>query len=315
MKIFFLIILIISLQIKAELIDRVVVIINNEIITDAELKQFSKKIDKNGFIDEMLLLGKSTSDLKKNKSDQLDYMINERLLSSEIKRLNLSVTLERVDQEIKDIAKKNGMSKSDLLSNIKSQGVSVSEYQDFVKTRIERQSLVETEITSKIRVSDEDVLAHYMKTYPNSNSGIYEYALSHIYFNPKKGGTESALERAQIVLKKLRSGESFEVLAEQHSEDTNFATGGALGTFKAGELTKEMETSVAKLNAGEFSDIIKIKDGFRIVKVNTKKIVSDPRFEKEKEKIRAQLFEKSFQKHFKNWLETKKEESFVKINK
>lgn len=315
MKLFFIFILTISFKINAELIDRVVVIINNEIITDTELKQFSKKIDKNGFIDEMLLLGKSTSELKKNKSDQLDYMINERLLSSEIKRLNLSVTLERVDQEIKDIAKKNGMSKPDLLSNIKNQGVTVSEYQDFVKTRIERQSLIESEITSKIRVSDEDVLAQYMRTYPNSNSGIYEYTLSHIYFNPKKGGAESALERAQIVLKKLRSGESFEVLAEQHSEDINFATGGALGTFKAGEFTKEMEVSVAKLNSGEFSDIIKIKDGFRIVKVNSKKIVSDPRFEKEKEKIRAQLFEKSFQKHFKNWLETKKEESFVKINK
>lgn len=299
----------------AESVDRILVIINNEIVTESDLKTFSQKLDKSGFIDDMLLMGKNISDLKKNKSDQLDYMINEKLLSSEIKRLNLSVTSERVDQEIRDLAKKNGISRAELLQTIKNQGVSVSEYQDFVKTRVERQSLIETEISSKIRVSDEDVLGQYMRAYPNSDSGVYEYSLSHIFFNPKKGGTDAAQERAQNVLKKLRSGETFEVLAEQHSEDQNFATGGALGVFKAGEFAQEMETAVSKLNPGDFSEIVKIKDGFHIVKVNSKKIVSDPRFEKEKEKIRSQLFEKSFQKQFRNWLQTKKEDSFVKMNK
>jgi len=316
MKFFvFLILISISFSSFSENVDRILVIINNEIITESDLKSFSKKIEKSGFIDEMLLLGKSQSDLKKNKSEQLEYMITERLITSEIKRLNLAVTSERVDQEIRDIAKKNGIGKSELLQTIKGQGLSVSDYQDFVKTRIERQSLIETEITSKIRVSDEDVLAQYMQIYPNTGSGIYEYNLSHIYFNPKKGGSEASAERAQSVLKKLKSGESFEVLAEQHSEDQNFATGGFLGVFKAGDFTKDFEVAVSKLNSGEFSDVVKMKDGLHILKVNSKKIVSDPRFEKEKEKIRAQLFEKSFQKHFKNWVESKKEDSFVKINK
>lgn len=314
MRLFFLL-LFTSFIVHAEVVDRVMVIINNEIITESDLRSFNKKIDKNGFIDEMLLGGKSISDLKKNKSDQLDYMINEKILSSEIKRLNLTITSERVDQEIRDMAKKNGISKNELISTIKAQGVDLSEYQDFVKTRIERQSLIETEITSKIRVSDEDVLAHYMVTYPKSSSSVYEYGLAHIYFNPKKGGQEAAQDRAENVLKKLKSGETFEVLAEQHSEDSNFSSGGALGAFKAGEFSKEIENAVANLNVNEFSNIVKMKDGFHIFKVTSKKIVSDPKYEKEKEKIRSVLFEKSFQKHFKNWLESKKEESFVKINK
>jgi peptidyl-prolyl cis-trans isomerase SurA len=300
---------------QAEVVDKIVAVINNEIVTESDIKSFSKKIDKNGFLDEMLLLGKSVSELKKNRGEQLEYMINEKILDSEIKRLNLLVTSERVDQEIRNIAKKNGIGKSELLNTIKNQGISVSEYQNFVKMRVERQSLVETEITSKISVSDEDVLGQYMRTYPDSSSGVYEFTLSHIYFNPRKGGAEQAFERAQNVLKKIRSGESFEVLAEQHSEDTNFSTGGALGTFKAGEFAKEMEGAVSSLNIGEVSEIVKSKTGFHVLKVNNKKIVSDPRFEKEKEKIRSQLFEKSFQKHFRNWLQSKREESFIRINK
>jgi peptidyl-prolyl cis-trans isomerase SurA len=315
MKFIFLFSVILPFYSSAEVVDKIIAVVNNEIVTESDIKSFSRKIDKNGFIDEMLLMGKSLGELKKSRADQLDYMINEKILDSEIKRLNLLVTSERVDQEIRNIAKKNGIGKSELLSTIKNQGISVSEYQNFVKTRVERQSLVEAEITSKIAVSDEDVLGQYMRAYPDSNSGVYEFTLSHIYFNPKKGGPEQAYDRAQVVLKKLRAGESFEVLAEQHSEDANFSAGGSLGTFKAGEFAKEMESAVNSLNIGEISEIVKSKTGFHILKVNNKKIVSDPRFEKEKEKIRAQLFEKSFQKHFRNWLQSKREESFIHINK
>ena len=40
----------------------------------------------------------------------------------------------------------------------------------------------------------------------------------------------------------------------------------------------------------------------------------DANFDKYKERIRSALFENAFQKHFKNWLETKKEDSFLRIN-
>jgi len=117
------------------------------------------------------------------------------------------------------------------------------------------------------------------------------------------------------VVKKLHAGESFEVLAEQHSEDPNFTPGGALGTFKAGEFAKEMEAAVVNLNPGETSEVVALKGSFHILKLVGKKIVSDSRFDKEKEKIRNQLFELAFQKYFKLWLEAKREESFIRINK
>lgn len=44
-------------------------------------------------------------------------------------------------------------------------------------------------------------------------------------------------------------------------------------------------------------------------------MMADPNYEKSKEKIRAELLEKAFQKQFKNWIESKKEEAFVRINK
>ncbi len=300
---------------QAEVVERVVAIVNNDIITLSDTSAFTKKLDRNNFLDDLLLFGKPPAEIKKDASEQLDYMINERLMDSEVKRLNLSVTIERVEQEIREIAKRNGMNRSELMTAVSGQGITVSEYQSFIKSKVERQSLIEAEVTSKIRVSDEDILAQYSREYPSASAGIYEYSIAHILFNSKKGGADAARERAESVVKKLRSGESFEVLAEQHSEDANFTTGGILGSFKAGEFAKEMEVAVAKLNPGETTDVVRLKGNYHVLKLLNKTLVSDPRFDKEKEKIRSQLFEKAFQKHFRLWLESKREESFIRINK
>ncbi len=299
---------------QAELVDRIVAIVNSEIVTESDLKAFSKKLTQNGMIDDLLLFGQPISSLESNKKGQLDYLINERLIESEIKRLNLSVTVERVEQEIREVAKRNKVGRNELLEAIKGQGITVSEYQDFIKNRIERQSLIENEVSSKIRVADEDVLAQYIRTNPNSNTGSFEYTLGHILLNPKKGGAEKAQERAEAALKKLKAGESFDLVAEQYSEDPNFTSGGILGTFRAGEFSKELEAAVQNLNIGEFSGIVKSKAGIHILKVLGKKVITDPAFEKERERIRAEIFEKAFQKNFKSWLDSKRDEAFVRLN-
>lgn len=315
MKSLNILILLLCAQIAAaEVVDKVVAVVNNEIVLQSDVSSFSKRLEKGEMIDDLLLFGDRAESLKNNPQKRLSYLVNEKILDSEIKRLNLTVTSDRVEQEIRDIAKRNGATKADLLNAIKAQGMSASDYQDFIKTRIERQSLIEQEITAKIRVSDEDIMAEYIRNNPASSSGSYEYTLAHILFNPRKGGSDAAKTRAENVLRKIKSGESFDILAEQNSEDSNFSNGGLLGTFKTGEFNSQMEAAVHSLDPNEVSDIVQTKSGFHIIKVISKKIGTDSGYEKQKERIRSQLFEKAFQKHFKNWLDTKKEESFVRIN-
>ncbi len=298
----------------ADVVDRIVAVVNNEIVLQSDVSSFSKKLEKGEMVDDLLLFGEKIDSLKNSPQKRLNYLINEKILDSEIKRLNLTVTIERVEQEIRDIAKRNGVTRAEMMNAVKGQGMSVSDYQDFIRTRVERQSLIEQEITSKIRVSDEDVMAEYIRSNPASSAGSYEYTLAHILFNPRKGGPQAAKERAEKVLTRLRSGEAFETLAEQNSEDTDFVAGGLLGTFKTGEFNPQIESAVQKLDPSQVSEVVQTKSGVHIFKVLSKKIGMDAGFDKQKERIRSYLFEKAFQKHFKTWLDTKKEESFVRIN-
>lgn len=313
-KFLFSFLLLIPLISQAEVVERIVAIVNNEIVLESDFKELQRKLKNPPLIDESLLLGASFDDLKQNRRVQLDYLINEKLMTSEIKRLNHNVTMERVDQEIREMAKKNNVTVNEILAAFKAQGISASEYQAFLKDKIEKQALIESEIVSKLRISDDDALAEYLKKNPENKSTVNEFTMSHIFFNPKKGGADAALARAQAVLTKLRSGENFETLAEQNSEDPNFTSGGLLGTFKSGEFLKELEDAIQNLNQGQVSGVVKSRMGLHIVKLLNKKLTTDPKFEGEKEKIKASLFEQNFKRQMKNWLVSKREEAFIRIN-
>ncbi|AHZ85677.1 peptidylprolyl isomerase [Bdellovibrio bacteriovorus] len=298
----------------AEIVEKTVAIVNSELVLESDFKDLVKRIPKQGMVDESLLFDKPATSLIGNRKAQLDYLINEKILQSEIKRLNLAVTNDRVESELKEMARKNQVSEAELAKVIQQQGVSMDDYRRFLKDSIEKRSLMDAEIISKLRISDEDALNEYLKTNPNNRPSIDEFSVSHIFFNPKKGGAEASIKRAETVLGKLRSGENFENLAQQFSEDPNFSTGGALGTFKSGEFLPEIEEAISSLKVNETTPIVKSRMGFHIVKLTGKKLTTDPKFERAKDKIKAQLLENSFKRQLKNWLQTKRDESFIRIN-
>lgn len=313
-KILFSLLILVPFLAHAEIVERIVAIVNNEIVLESDFKALEHKLKTPAMIDEALLIDKTVDDLKKDRKAQLDYLINERIVESEIKRLNHSVTMERVDQEIRDMAKKNNVTVNDILAAFKAQGISASEYQAFLKQKLEKQSLIESEIISKLRISDDDALAEFLKKNPDSKTSVNEFAVAHIFFNPRKGGAEAAYKRAEAVLQKLHAGESFETLAEQNSEDPNFTSGGVLGTFKSGEFLPEVEAAIQNLAPGQVSGIVKSRQGYHIVKLLHKTLTTDPKFDREKEQIKTALFEQNFKRQMRNWLLSKREEAFIRIN-
>lgn len=297
-----------------KVIEKTLAIVNSEPIFLSDMKDLDSRLQKSSMIDDLLLLDMTLDSLKKNDQHKLQFLINEKLIDTEVKRQNLAVTMERVDQEIRDLAKRNNMKKDELLINVRQQGITESEFQSFQKQRIERQSVVEQEVTSKIRLSDDDILAFYASSTGKKVSKIVEYTLAHIFFSPQKGSAKDALERAKNVLLQIKDGKTFDSLLHKNTEELNPSNNGLLGTFKTGEFSNEMESSVRDLEVGGVSEVVKSRTGFHILKVVSKKLVTDPEFEKNKERYRAQLFENVFRRQFKNWLEQKRDEANIKIN-
>lgn len=301
-------------NIYAEIVERIVVVVNSEAVLLSDIPKLKLRIKKRALLDENLIPEQQNDFFSGKQEELLAYLINEKIMDSEVKRLNLTVTDDKVEQRIKEIAKNNNVSVDEVLSAVTAEGVSADEYKHSLKSQIERQSLIENEVISRLRISDEDAMSEYLKKNPSSKPIINEFTISHIFFSPKKSGAEAALKRATEVLGKLRTGESFESLAEQFSEDPNFSKGGFLGTFKAGEFLSEVESSILNLSPGEYSTVVKSRMGFHIVKLLSKNIGVDPKFEREKDRIKSQILNEAFKRQLKIWLQNKKEEAFLKIN-
>ncbi len=299
----------------AETVERIVAVVNDEIITQTDLDRYSVRLKTGGLADDLLIPDEAAKDaILKDREKLLQTMVNAKVIDSEVKKQGLSVPIERVEQEIRKVAKNNGVSRDELKAALQERGIAFSDYQDFIKTGLERQALVEKAIASRIKISEDDVIAAYTAKSGVTDQQAFEYTLAHIYFDSAKGGSKAARQRADEALGKLRSGVSFERQAADSSEDPAFEQGGLLGVFKTGELQKDLEASVQKLSPGETTNVIPANGGFQIVKVLKKRLIPDPRTEKDREKIRAELYETSFKKQLKDWLEQLRQDAFVRIN-
>lgn len=306
---------------SAEVIERIIAIVNDDIITQTDLTKFADRLKTGGLTDDLLVPDEETKNQILNNRDKLlNTMIDEKMIDSEVKRQGLTVPIEKVEQEIRSIAKRNNISRDQLKQALQEKGLSFSQYQDFIKTGLERQALIEKSITSKIKVSEDDVNAVYMATVKDATAQTFEYTLAHIHFLPDKTKDAKTAktqmeQRSQTALKKLQEGGGFEKVASEYSDDPNFSSGGVLGTFKSGELLKEFDGVVQKMNVGDISGIIQTKSGgWHILKLLKKRPVGDPVADKEKEKIRSQLYEKAYKKQFHSWLEQLRQEAFIRIN-
>ena len=129
-----------------------------------------------------------------------------------------------------------------------------------------------------------------------SDEEMESYYWSHIdkFIAPPKVNASHILlrsqEDAQMVLNKLKNGDSFTELAKKYSIDLPMALeGGSMGTIEKGKSLPQLEEALFILDVGEISDIIKSRYGYHILRVD--KIIADKHypFKEVREKIKAEL--------------------------
>lgn len=291
---------------SATRVDEVIVTVNNEPILASDLSELKNKIAKNEILNDIALGTIDPEALRHSEPLMMQYLIRERILDSEVKRLNLSVTMERVEQELKDIAKRNGVSRTELPGLLEAQGIRFSQYQSYLKTRIEHQNLIDLEIISRLKVNDEELEAAYFEIFKKRPQNSFEVDLYHIFFQPKKkGGLEAARERADKAFALLKSGESFSTVAERLSEDAQFQKDGFLGRFQKEDLEPAVVKAIETTKDGLVPYVVTTKAGLHIFLIKNLKIIPDSKFQAQKEKLRSIVIERQIKQALERWFEVK----------
>ena len=167
--------------------------------------------------------------------------------------------------------------------------------------------LLEKEIESKAKVTDQDVKDYYEK-HKEDFAPVSQIRMSLILVKTE--------EEAKKILERLNKGEDFAKVAKKSSVDLNSAkNGGDLGYLSRGQMTSELEAVAVRLKTGEVSEPIKTQSGYQIIKVTDKKIGKVVEFERVKNFISQQLSAGKQKEVFDSYIESLKKSYKVDINK
>ena len=301
---------------SAEIVDRIVAVVNDDIITLFELnlsfKPYADKIRERGYP-----LEKESKVLFKTWEDILNQLIEQKITDQEIKRFKISISEKEIDQTIERIKEANYYTDEDLRAALAKDGLTMEEYRKQVKEQILRKRLVNLEVTSKIVITKEDIKSYY-ETHSDKYGGENKYHLRNIIM--KVSSLVDEKEKLEVkarmdeVYAKLKAGQSFETMAMNYSESLA-SEGGDLGLFGLSELSLQLQKAIKGMKAGEFTPVLYTDQGYQILFVQEVVNTSGKPLEEVSPEIERILFDDIVDNNFQSWLEDLRKQSHIKIIK
>lgn len=294
----------------AVLLDRVVAVVNKEVITWSELY----KMMENEAADQVRAL-KEEERLKIFKDSEaafLEKLIDIKLQIQEARRLGLDVTTEEVTEAVENIKKKYSLTDNALEESLKKEGLSFEEYKKRLAEQIVISKVVSQQIRNKVVVSEEEV-KKYMEANKESFTDGETFKIKQIFLGrPKDDADIKVIEdRASIIIQRLKAGEDFSILAEEYSEDPSGKLGGDLGFIKKSQMAKEFIDALNSMKVGEFSNPFWTEKGLHIIKLEEK--VAAQSTDEARESVLKQLTESQFSERYKSWIKGLREKAYIVI--
>jgi parvulin-like peptidyl-prolyl isomerase len=251
----------------AETIDRVVAAVDGTPITTYDLKNTAAKPGG------PLSAGQPgiavpTSD---DPQEKLEALILQQMLDHESLKYLEKLDEDQVDRYISNVEERNHLTDEQLRGQLKSQGMSYDSFRANIRKQVAAMEMFDREVRQKILVPDPEIEAYY-KAHPEEfTTSDEKYRLAQVLVAAAMGATpeqtDAAKKKAEDIRKQAEKGADFGDLARQYSDDDSKTKGGELGEFAPSELNDEIAAAVAKLKAGEISEVVHTKYGFHVVKV------------------------------------------------
>ena len=254
---------------RAQLVDRVVAVVNDEAITQFELDDAKKVV--------LEQLKKQKVNLPPNDvldKQVLERLITERSLLQYAKENGIKVDDTQVERTIQRIADDNKMSVDDVRKALALDQVSYARYREDIRNEITVQRIREREVDSHITVSDAEVDIYLASLKAQAGSDA-EYRVAHILVVVPEQATPDQIEvrrrRAEEALRNIKSGTDFGQVAATFSDAPDALSGGNIGWRSGARLPTIFTDAVRKMNVGDVSPVMRSAAGFHIVKLLEKR--------------------------------------------
>lgn len=260
-------------------------------------------------------------------------LIDRQLLLEKGKELGITGETETI-KRLNQMRQQMGLATmEDLENEAKKQGVSFEDFKEQIRIGAVTEQVIGQEVGSKIHITSEEVQKFY-KDHQKELEGPEAVSLSEILFStqPKQKPDENAKDKqeqqpaqedpavlaaaekkAQDAEQQLKNGADFAELAKKVSQAETAPQGGVLGTFKRGELAKELEDKTFALKSGQFTQPIRTRQGFIILKVDDHHPAGVPPLSEVEKRIENAIYSQKLEPAARVYLEKLREQAYIDI--
>jgi peptidyl-prolyl cis-trans isomerase SurA len=297
----------------SHVVERVVAVVNEEIILESELEQTAAALYRGPDPDSSE--GKKQWEETKHKA--LDQMIDGKLVQQQAVELKLSVTPEEVDRAVQQVKEQNHLDDATFRQALAQQGFTMEGYRKTLKRQILEMKVVNTAVRSRVTVSDDEVKTYYKQNEKLVEGDRQSHLRQILVAVPDHASDDDVATKKRVaekVVELARGGTSFTELAKQYSDDDGTkSSGGDLGWVGKGVLVDALDAAMAAMEPGDVRGPIRTDRGWVILQMVERKSGDVKPYEEIKEQLRKQLYDQQVEKAQQSWLRELRKKAHVDV--
>ncbi|MDO5673862.1 MAG: SurA N-terminal domain-containing protein [bacterium] len=310
---------------RAAVVDRNVVIVNNDTITLSEVNELAKP-----YFDQVRAQApaeQQAEGMAQARRMVVERLIDKRLVAQEAAKRNLRVSDAELDSSLQQLLLSRNVTPDEFQEELKNIGLSEKQYREELRDQILSTKVINAVVRSKVLIPEEKILERYYSKAGAGGQGSYNLLQIGVAWGlqNKTGKTltkKQAKEKIEQIRKQALAGAGFAQLAAAHSDLPSAEEGGALGNFRLQDMAASIRTAVETLQLEGVSPVVEQEPNFLIFKriasptstqgEEVEQVSASPDAG-ERERIHQELFQEEMEKRLQQWLQELRGKAYIKI--
>jgi parvulin-like peptidyl-prolyl isomerase len=294
------------------LIDRIVAVVNEEVITLSEIQEELLKSRQS--LSPAILTGIRTEPPNPSEKVMLTQQIERTLLLQQARKKGVTVESGEVDKTVEQTRTQSRLADpKEFEAALARQGFTLQEYRDEVRDQLLIMKLINREVRSEILLSDRDLLGYYNKQ-ADRFSLPTEYRVGQILLRAASAEARAAqMEKARALRDRLLEGADFAELARQASDGSERDAGGDLGLIRENHLLPELAAALRAMKPKEISPPVISQAGIHLLRLEEVRPGRVQAFDEVRSQVEDLAYQEKVQERLEQWLKSLWAQSRVEI--
>lgn len=292
---------------QARELAKIVAVVNDQAITDADVKKASASVQKRATQDPAGAL---------TEREVLERIIDQKLLDDILTKSKIEVTEDELARAIAGVLNENKISIDALKAELTQKGVSYEDYKKDISRQVKKMKFMNQVIGPQIKIAEQDLRDYYQRNqeqFRGSHSAHIAQIVLPLDGIQTQAEFEALRDTAIAISSKAKKGANFAELAAKNSKGPAAVQGGDIGMVDLKNISPAVADAVRTLQIGQVSQPILDKNAVVIVKLIALPEISAKDFEKMRDNIYSALYDEKIEETLKNYLTKERQKAFIEI--